>query len=112
MTRDISDNEAERHRQKMVNRKTVQDAEVAAKTIEKGLLMINTGPGKGKSTAAFGLALRMLGIGRRVGVVQFIKGAWSTGEQQALDRSPHSASSSCGDGWRLASSMRRRSTNM
>ena len=74
----------ERHRAKMANRKTVQDAEVAEKTLEKGLLMVHTGAGKGKSTAAFGLALRMLGRNRRVGVVQFIKGAWSTGEQPAF----------------------------
>ncbi|MCF6370176.1 cob(I)yrinic acid a,c-diamide adenosyltransferase [Rhizobium halophilum] len=74
----------ERHRAKMANRKAVQDAEVAGKTLEKGLLMVHTGPGKGKSTAAFGLALRMLGNNRRVGIVQFIKGAWSTGEQPAL----------------------------
>lgn len=73
-----------RHAEKMQRRKQVQDAEVASKTIEKGLLIVHTGPGKGKSTAAFGLALRMLGHGRRIGVVQFIKGARSTGEQKAL----------------------------
>lgn len=77
--------EADRHKAKMAKRKAVQDAEVASKTIEKGLLIVHTGPGKGKSTAAFGLALRMLGRGRRVGVVQFIKGAWSTGERSALE---------------------------
>ena len=83
---DIATGDAERHKSKMAKRKAVQDAEVAAKTIEKGVLLVHTGPGKGKSTAAFGLVLRALGHGWRVGVVQFIKGAWHTGERDALVR--------------------------
>ncbi len=83
-----SDDTERRHKLKMAHRKAVQDAEVASKTItEKGLLMVNTGPGKGKSTAAFGLVLRALGYGWPVGVVQFIKGAWETGERRLLEGS-------------------------
>lgn len=84
----LSEDEINRkHREKMAKRKAVQDAEVASKTItSKGLLIVNTGPGKGKSTAAFGLVLRALGHGHHVGVVQFIKGAWITGEKRALER--------------------------
>jgi cob(I)alamin adenosyltransferase len=80
-----SDEEA-RHRAKMANRKAVQDAEVAEKTIEKGLLIVHTGKGKGKSTAAFGLLLRAVGRGFQCGVVQFGKGAWETGERNAIER--------------------------
>ena len=76
-----------RHKQKMEKRKAAQDAEVASKTIiQKGLLIVHTGKGKGKSTAAFGLVLRALGYDWPCGVVQFIKGAWNTGERRALAR--------------------------
>jgi cob(I)alamin adenosyltransferase len=70
----------------MANRKAVQDAEVAGKTIEKGLLIVHTGKGKGKSTAAFGLLLRAIGRGFQCGVVQFGKGAWQSGERTAIER--------------------------
>jgi cob(I)alamin adenosyltransferase len=78
--------EAARHKAKMANRKAVQDAEVAGKTVEKGLLIVHTGKGKGKSTAAFGLMLRALGRGFRCGVVQFGKGAWQSGERTAVEK--------------------------
>jgi cob(I)alamin adenosyltransferase len=81
------DNDAEqRHREEMRKLKTLQDARVAANTVKKGLLMVYTGDGKGKSTAAFGLILRALGHGWRVGVVQFIKGAWRTGERTLFEK--------------------------
>ena len=87
MTNEQEKDDALRHREKMQKRKAVQDAEVAGKTIaEKGLLMVHTGPGKGKSTAAFGLALRALGHGWKVGVVQFGKGSWRSGERDMLEK--------------------------
>ena len=84
----MTDNQDDaRHKQKMANRKAAQDAEVASKTtIEKGLLIVHTGKGKGKSTAAFGLLLRALGRGFKAGVVQFGKGAWETGERTAISK--------------------------
>jgi cob(I)alamin adenosyltransferase len=80
-------NEAE-HTARMAKKKVVQDKIVAAKTIEKGLLMVHTGPGKGKTTAALGMAVRMMGHGRKVGIVQFVKGAMTTGEKVIFDAFP------------------------
>src|SRR6266851_2247900 len=75
-----------RHNEKMARRKAARDRMLATKTEERGLVIVHTGKGKGKSTAAFGMVLRCLGHGMRVGIVQFIKGVWSTGERVALER--------------------------
>jgi cob(I)alamin adenosyltransferase len=91
---------AQRHREKMQKRKSLQDAEVAGKTIaDKGLLMVHTGSGKGKSTAAFGLAVRALGHGWKVGVVQFGKGAWQSGERKILEKLGDVAWHTLGEGF-------------
>ncbi len=96
----MTDADAERHRLKMQKRKAVQDAEVAAKTIaDKGLLMVHTGPGKGKSTAAFGLLVRALGNGWKVGVVQFGKGGWQSGERKVLEALPGVSWYTLGEGF-------------
>src|SRR5215204_5905531 len=76
------------HREKMARRQAARRKVLATKTEERGLLIVHTGAGKGKSTAAFGMVLRCLGHGMRVGVVQFVKGAWGTGERTVLARFP------------------------
>ena len=75
-----------KHAEKMRRKKEARDKIIATKTIEKGLLIVHTGKGKGKSTAAFGLVFRALGNGMKVAVVQFVKGKWQTGERAALEK--------------------------
>ena len=85
------ENEAELnrlHREKMARRQAARRKVLATKTEERGLLIVHTGAGKGKSTAAFGMVLRCIGHGMRVGIVQFVKGAWATGERDVLARFP------------------------
>lgn len=75
-----------RHAEKMRRKKEARDKIIATKTVEKGLLIVHTGKGKSKSTAAFGLVFRALGNGMKVGIVQFVKGKWQTGERGALEK--------------------------
>ena len=77
-----------RANEKSARRKSVRDKMMTEKTIEKGLLMVHTGKGKGKSTAAFGMVMRSIGHGFRTGIVQFVKGRWDTGERSVLGRFP------------------------
>ena len=86
MTDPSQDEINRRANEKARKRKAARDKMLATKTIEKGLLIVHTGKGKGKSTAAFGLVLRALGNGMRVGIVQFVKGKWQTGERPVLER--------------------------
>ncbi len=79
---------AEQHAEKMKKKQAAHDRIVASKTIEKGLLIVHTGKGKGKTTAALGMVLRAIGHGKKVGVVQFVKGAMATGEKVVFDAFP------------------------
>jgi len=83
-----SKNDDTRHAEKMAKKKAARDKILATKTEEKGLLIVHTGKGKGKSTAAWGMAMRMIGHGKKIGIVQFVKGAWETGERVVFDRFP------------------------
>ena len=77
-----------RHASKMAKKKAARDKILATKTEERGLLIVNTGKGKGKSTAAFGMVFRAIGHGFNVGIVQFVKGSWETGERDILENYP------------------------
>ncbi len=82
-----SDDDA-RWAEKKRKQKAARDRMLAKKTREKGLLMVHTGKGKGKTTAAMGLAMRAIGNGMKVGIVQFVKGKWETGARQVLEAFP------------------------
>lgn len=76
------------HTAKMKKIQAAQAKKVATKTVEKGLIIVHTGPGKGKTSAALGMAVRAIGHGMKVGVIQFVKGAMATGEKAVFDRFP------------------------
>lgn len=95
----LTDAEKAEHQAKMKALKAKQDAEVRTKTIRRGVVVVNTGDGKGKSTSGFGVAIRAAGHGQKVAVMQFVKGTWKTGEQQALKRFPEITHLVSGDGF-------------
>jgi cob(I)alamin adenosyltransferase len=78
----------QRHKERMQRKKEIVDSHIAAATIERGLIVVTTGNGKGKSSSGFGMVARALGHGMQVGVVQFIKGAMATGEERFFRRFP------------------------
>lgn len=88
MSTNLTPEEITRANEKAAKKKAARDKMLATKTIEKGLLIVHTGKGKGKSTAAFGLAARAIGNGMKIGVIQYVKGKWETGERKVLDAFP------------------------
>ncbi|WP_343314632.1 cob(I)yrinic acid a,c-diamide adenosyltransferase [Brucella sp. BE17] len=89
-----------RHADKMRKKKAARDKIQATKTDEKGLVIVHTGKGKGKSTAGFGMVFRALGHGMKIGVVQFVKGSWDTGERWVLEKFPEQVTiSALGEGF-------------
>ena len=91
--------EAEDHKEKMKAVQKEQRQKVREKLIDRGVVIVNTGDGKGKSSAAFGTAFRAVGYGYKVGIIQFIKGAWKTGEQEAFKKFPEIDHIISGDGF-------------
>jgi cob(I)alamin adenosyltransferase len=88
MTNDPPPEEAsadDAHAERMRRRKAIQDRRMAETVVDRGLVIVHTGAGKGKTTAALGMVLRSLGHGRRVAIVQFIKGAWEPAEKRAFE---------------------------
>lgn len=90
---------SEEHKQRMAELQTKQKARVAEANEERGILIVNTGDGKGKSSSAFGTAIRAAGHGQSVAIMQFIKGTWKTGEAEAFKRFPEIEHLVSGDGF-------------
>lgn len=96
----MTDNsKSQRHKHRMERHKAMVDEKIASATCERGVVVVHTGNGKGKSTAAFGMAARALGHGMKVGIVQFIKGSFSTGEEAFFRRFPEVSYHVMGQGY-------------
>lgn len=104
----MSAEEDRRHKDRTKKHKAVVDAKIAAATIDKGLLLVLTGNGKGKSSSAFGMIARTLGYGRKAAVFQFIKGAEDVGERAFFSRHPDVAWHKCGEGFTWETQNRQR----
>ncbi len=94
-----SEDRNQRHKNRMQRKKDVIDQQVADAKIERGVLLILTGTGKGKSSSAFGMVARALGHGKKVGIVQFIKGKWETGEEKFFAKLPDVTFKTMGTGF-------------